>query len=62
MKTTPALIIILCTSLSLIAPSQARGEETLENAALLIIDIQNFYFPGGRLPLVEPEEASRNAT
>jgi len=61
MKTTPAQIIILCMILCLIVPPQARGEETLENAALLIIDIQNFYFPGGRMPLVKPEAASRNA-
>jgi nicotinamidase-related amidase len=61
MKTTSAQIIILCMSLCLIMPPQARGEETLENAALLIIDIQNFYFPEGRLPLVEPEKAGRNA-
>ncbi|MGB2907766.1 MAG: cysteine hydrolase family protein [Candidatus Aminicenantaceae bacterium] len=61
MKTTPAQIIIFCMSLCLIMPPQARGEETLENAALLIIDIQNFYFPEGRLPLAEPEKAGRNA-
>jgi len=29
--------------------------------ALLIIDIQDFYFPGGAMPLVGPEAASRNA-
>jgi len=29
--------------------------------ALLIIDIQDFYFPGGAMPLVRPEAASRNA-
>jgi nicotinamidase-related amidase len=28
---------------------------------LLLIDIQNFYFPGGRLPLLNPEKASLNA-
>jgi len=61
MKTTPAFIIILCMSLSLIMTPQALGEETLEDAALLIIDIQNFYFPGGRMALVEPEKAGRNA-
>lgn len=38
------------------APSQ---EETV--TALLIIDIQDFYFPGGALPLHEPEAASLNA-
>ena len=29
--------------------------------ALLIIDIQNFYFPGGKSALVEPEKAAANA-
>lgn len=29
--------------------------------ALLLIDIQNFYFPGGSAALVEPEAASLNA-
>ncbi|MFA4947482.1 MAG: cysteine hydrolase family protein [Candidatus Krumholzibacteriia bacterium] len=29
--------------------------------ALLIIDIQDFYFPGGAMPLVSPEAASLNA-
>jgi len=29
--------------------------------ALLIIDIQNFYFPGGRSVLVNPEKAAANA-
>lgn len=28
---------------------------------LLLIDIQNDYFPGGAFPLVAPEEAARNA-
>lgn len=29
--------------------------------ALLLIDIQDFYFPGGRSPLEDPEKASLNA-
>lgn len=29
--------------------------------AVLVIDIQKFYFPGGSLPLVEPEKAAMNA-
>ena len=29
--------------------------------ALLLVDIQNFYFPGGRSELVDPESASQNA-
>lgn len=31
------------------------------NKALLIIDIQDFYFPGGSSALVEPEKAAANA-
>jgi len=38
----------------------ASQEKTLQ-AALLLIDIQNFYFPGGRMPLMNPEGASLNA-
>lgn len=40
------------------------GRETvanMESAVLLVIDIQNFYFEGGRLALAGPVEASRNA-
>lgn len=29
--------------------------------ALLIIDVQEFYFPGGKMPLVEPEAAAAHA-
>jgi nicotinamidase-related amidase len=32
-----------------------------QKTALLLIDIQDFYFPGGRSPLVEPEKAAQNA-
>jgi nicotinamidase-related amidase len=37
------------------------AEENIEDTALLLIDIQNFYFPGGRSELVGPEAASLNA-
>jgi nicotinamidase-related amidase len=30
--------------------------------AVLVIDIQNFYFPGGSFPLNEPEKAAANAS
>ncbi len=36
-------------------------EEAMENTALLIVDIQNFYFEGGRVPLVGSVEASIQA-
>jgi nicotinamidase-related amidase len=32
-----------------------------DTTALLIIDIQDFYFPGGKSELVEPEKAAENA-
>ena len=38
------------------------GQSATPKTALLLIDIQNFYFPGGNLPLVEPEKASQNAS
>lgn len=35
--------------------------QSLDSTALVIIDIQNFYFPGGASALVEPEKAAENA-
>jgi nicotinamidase-related amidase len=32
-----------------------------QNRALIIIDIQDFYFPGGDAELVDPEKAGKNA-
>ncbi len=32
-----------------------------KSTALLLIDIQNFYFPGGKAALVEPEKAAEKA-
>jgi len=32
-----------------------------DSTALVLIDIQNFYFPGGDLPLVKPEQAAQQA-
>ena len=53
MKAT--IILVLCAAFA--APVLASGPTT----ALLIIDIQDFYFAGGKSPLVEPEAASANA-
>jgi nicotinamidase-related amidase len=50
-----AIILTLCAAVAL--PAFADEPTT----ALLLIDIQDFYFPGGALPLVEPEAAARNA-
>lgn len=42
-------------------PGGSAAPAPLEPATLLVIDVQNFYFPGGKLPLTAPEVASRNA-
>jgi len=54
-----ALLIALVVLASPLAPQAAAPEEI--PTALLIIDIQEFYFPGGSLALVAPEAASANA-
>jgi nicotinamidase-related amidase len=50
------LLSILVFSFLTISISAQTGHK-----ALLIIDIQDFYFPGGRSALVEPERAAANA-
>lgn len=37
------------------------GAQKLDSTALIIIDIQDFYFPGGASALSEPEKAADNA-
>ena len=41
--------------------SYSTPEKENNATALLLIDIQNFYFPGGKLPLENPEKASLNS-
>jgi nicotinamidase-related amidase len=43
------------------APAPVASAIGADNAALIIIDIQNFYFEGGRVPLVGSVEASLKA-
>jgi nicotinamidase-related amidase len=50
-----ALILLACAALA--APVGASEPST----ALLIVDFQDFYFPGGAVPLVGPEAAAANA-
>lgn len=57
--------MVFC-ALSLFSASALSQTATVPPAqekvtALLIIDIQDFYFPGGAMPLVGPEAASLNA-
>lgn len=48
---------LFVVSLNVIAQNDQKEAKT----ALIIIDIQDFYFPGGMLPLYEPEKAASNA-
>lgn len=45
----------------IISSSYQMPEKKSNTTALLLVDIQNFYFPGGRLPLENPEKATLNA-
>lgn len=47
--------------LSLALISAVVSMEAQKSYALLVIDIQNFYFPGGRSELVEPVQAAEKA-
>jgi len=47
--------------LSLALISAVLCMEAQKSYALLVIDIQNFYFPGGRSELVEPGQAAEKA-
>lgn len=61
---TTSLVTALTLATALAAAQPARATEAPAEApltALVIIDIQDFYFPGGALPLVEPEAAGANA-
>jgi nicotinamidase-related amidase len=51
-----SLILFIALTISLYAQ-----EDKPENVALILIDIQNFYFEGGSSELVNPEKASENA-
>jgi nicotinamidase-related amidase len=46
------IITVLATSVK---------SQSLDSTALILIDIQNFYFPGGASALVEPEKAAEKA-
>ncbi len=51
---------ILIITFSLIITANSVAQKT-DPTALILIDIQNFYFPGGAAPLHEPEKAAENA-
>ncbi len=64
MKLIKAIVLILTIGVMFIAPSygQTSGDKmNTSGTALLIVDVQMFYFPGGALPLVNPEPAALKA-
>ena len=53
-----SILMIICVFLMInCGDSSVKNSE---NTALLIIDIQNFYFPGGKWELADPEKAALN--
>ena len=59
--TLAALFVLGLTALSLVADAEPEDESaSAPVTALLVIDVQEFYFPGGFLPLDNPEAASLN--
>lgn len=58
---SPVLIVALALLVCCATITTLAGETAPTRAALVIIDVQEFYYPGGFAPLVEPEAASANA-
>jgi nicotinamidase-related amidase len=55
------MAFVAALSIAVAASAQSESpEKTDPQTALLIIDVQEFYFPGGFIPLEGPESASRN--
>jgi len=51
--------LLLILFISIISNMALKAQD--HKTALLLIDIQDFYFPGGKSALVEPEKAAANA-
>jgi nicotinamidase-related amidase len=55
------IIALLVTMVLCVADARSEsGQNTETTTALLIIDVQQFYFPGGAMPLENPDAASLN--
>ena len=68
MKKLTSLLLIIATTIACNKKNDASIQNTKEmesskkeKTALIIIDIQNDYFPGGTMELVEPEKAALKA-
>jgi nicotinamidase-related amidase len=59
-----SMVMILCSLASAGELEAGTTEDPVpqfDGAALIVIDIQAFYFPGGAVPLVRPEPAAKRA-
>ena len=52
---------ILFIIFTILISMTAKGQENTNDTALLLIDIQYFYYPSGKTELVNPEQAGKNA-
>jgi nicotinamidase-related amidase len=55
------ICVLACIGCCAVAVADDTPAATHSTTALLLIDIQDFYFPGGKMPLVGPEAAAENA-
>lgn len=55
------ITIAICLVFISLIKINAQKKESMENTALLIIDVQNDYFKGGKMELVGYEKAGNNA-
>ena len=55
------LLTIIISTIFLAIAVTGFSQTTESKTALIIVDIQDFYFPGGDAELINPEEASLNA-
>ncbi|MEE6129040.1 cysteine hydrolase family protein [Chryseobacterium arthrosphaerae] len=60
MKNILRSALALCLVLTSLVTINAQQKRKMENTALLIIDVQNDYFPGGKMTLEKAEEAGQN--
>ena len=61
MKTLKKLLLILTVGIFIFPAAYGQNPKSEKNTALILIDIQEFYFPDGMLPLNNPEVASEKA-
>ena len=56
-----AVLFLFLTAIVFLLTGSITYQQENNKMALIIVDVQMFYFPGGSTPLMNPEEASLNA-